>query len=1439
MARLLRIVFSSIGHREARLDPVVLDLRGGGGGVDSVLWLRNGGGKTSIINLFFSLFRPHRAEFLGSTAEGRARRLGDYVKATDLAFVVSEWDLAPALDPTQAPTDVRLLGQVLAWKGGQLSNDQTRLDRMWFSLRSEEPFVLDSLPIRGLGAPLGSFDNFRDWLRQSAHERPSAEIVETGNQRVWLEHLEAIGLDPQLFKYQLDMNRREGAADEVFRFGSANDFVRFLLELAFEPAAADQVVSNLAGLREQLLRRPQVMLELRFLATALAALHPFTVAVRARHAARAGLAASLSDVAAMCAGLDACEGARAREVERLRQSAAEAEGRMKQASNEQDKFGRWARGLELRALELDISEADDERQAAERRSKEAERALVVAQAGATLAEVRRLHAEADEVTEALRRSALALEPLQIELANAAAVLRRALTADLDRRRADLADLETQLALGKTTLGRQREAQLGLAAKAASEGERITGLEATIARRDRERDRLVVDGWLDKREAAMTGVDRWKAVATDVEQRRLENDGRLETARIRLAEIADRTAVVTGERMEQERLASRLRAEHDEAMTWRDRLAATAELIEIEGIDVADPFAPGLEARLLRHAERLQRELLEAAVDGAEDRHVLDVLIQTGLVPPAKDSLRVRDELRRGGHAAHAGVSYLAENVPSTRAEALLRGDPARFGGVMVLSPPALAAARTLSSDLGLRTPVQVSLIAPGDLEARDPQDRVVTVPPTAATYDVRAGEQRRVELEAVAGDRERRENEIAAARRRFDEVAGDVRRFVLAHGGGKLAERERAASAAQERVSLAIRELAAMADEKAAIGGTIERLGAEQRELATRIAHANRAVDKLMSFVDHHEAGIEQVRADLEGARRDRREAERTLLDLAAEIERSEKNVGALEDRRRSRIQACEEIEAERGAVAGGEGQSEEDVDLDQARPRYRLLREQFDRAVSENRLAWQLEQLGAKIASTEALYRRQAHDIALELIEEVAALADPTEEIARRQTARDGCLAAASAHSAATAIAQKRLAEAQRRREASDLPSDRAVPATAASARRAAEDNRALQAEAGERRRQHDADGKAATQRANELAIEGKELAGRADGLRRLIDGASLELPSAPPVVLPEGDALVTAVVATTEGFKKARDVAAAAEREVVTGAESLRRLASDSAVSDLRSQYRERLKEDTESLAAAGDRLLVGLGERRIVLDEQLRAIEQDRAILVGALVGLGDDAERLLRRAASASVLPAGLGAWTGKPYLRIDFQFPAAVDERRARIEPLIERLIDRARLEGRELVQEVVAELAGNRGFEVRILKPDSVLRPDPLPITAMTTFSRGQQLTAAILLYCTLVQLRARSRGRRLGATDAGMLLLDNPIGTCSSVPLLELQRTIARQMRVQLIYATGVDDLEALDTLPNKVRLRNAHRDRTTGDQHVTLEGHLEAVRVVEQVPR
>ena len=73
MAKLLRLHLTSVGHKDARFFPLMLDFRDRDGlPTDVVVWLMNGGGKSSLMNLFYSSFLPETRKFLGEGARRRA-----------------------------------------------------------------------------------------------------------------------------------------------------------------------------------------------------------------------------------------------------------------------------------------------------------------------------------------------------------------------------------------------------------------------------------------------------------------------------------------------------------------------------------------------------------------------------------------------------------------------------------------------------------------------------------------------------------------------------------------------------------------------------------------------------------------------------------------------------------------------------------------------------------------------------------------------------------------------------------------------------------------------------------------------------------------------------------------------------------------------------------------------------------------------------------------------------------------------------------------------------------------------------------------------------------------------------------------------------------------------------------------------------------------------
>ena len=144
--------------------------------------------------------------------------------------------------------------------------------------------------------------------------------------------------------------------------------------------------------------------------------------------------------------------------------------------------------------------------------------------------------------------------------------------------------------------------------------------------------------------------------------------------------------------------------------------------------------------------------------------------------------------------------------------------------------------------------------------------------------------------------------------------------------------------------------------------------------------------------------------------------------------------------------------------------------------------------------------------------------------------------------------------------------------------------------------------------------------------------------------------------------------------------------------------------------------------------------------------------------------------------------------------------------------------------GIELVFRALLALVGETGVDATILKPEAQRRNTRYPVREMSSWSEGERTTVAILLYCTLVKIRAQSRGHVGRRAEVSALLLDNPVGPCSKREFLELHRWIAGQLGVQLIYATGVNDPQALSVFPNRIRLAKNRIVPETGELAVGL---------------
>jgi hypothetical protein len=232
--------------------------------------------------------------------------------------------------------------------------------------------------------------------------------------------------------------------------------------------------------------------------------------------------------------------------------------------------------------------------------------------------------------------------------------------------------------------------------------------------------------------------------------------------------------------------------------------------------------------------------------------------------------------------------------------------------------------------------------------------------------------------------------------------------------------------------------------------------------------------------------------------------------------------------------------------------------------------------------------------------------------------------------------------------------------------------------------------------------------------------------------------------------------------------------------------------------------------------------------MLTDELEQLEKHRAGIVERLKGMVRRALATLRAAQRLSRLPDGLGDWSGQEFLRITFT-PLEDSVLEGKLGELVDSSVDpgaarTAQRDGMSLLLRGV-RAAAPRGFRADMLKPDAVLRTERLRVCEVhDVFSGGQQLTAAIVLYCTMAALRANERGYARRA-HSGVLFLDNPIGRASAGYLLDIQLAVAAALGVQLVYTTGLFDAGALAVFPLLVRLRN-DADLREGRKYLSVAG-------------
>ncbi|MGV9935384.1 hypothetical protein ACWDY4_33195 [Streptomyces olivaceoviridis] len=1515
MYELSRVRLYSIGPAGARYADTVLDLRGVGEPVPDpaptqveffeeepsgpprrpapagVLFLENGGGKSVLLKLIFSVMLPGHRNTLGGASSGVLRK---FLLADDCGHVALEWQHV-------LTGECVVVGKVSEWRGRQVSNDPRKFAEAWYSFRPGPGLSLDNLPVAESTAVRPSVEGtsgahgrrrtmkgFRDALMEAGKVYPHLEVHWEEIHERWTEHLGDLGLDPELFRYQREMNADEGEAAGLFAVKKDSDFTDLLLRAVTDTRDTDGLADLVSGFGNKLGRRAELIAERDFTAGSVDLLGRIVEAAEARSRARdvhAGAERRTRTLARRLSARAVRERIRAADLAQRVTAAAYA---VTHSEGARERSALIAAELAYRHASLALAAAEKSAAAQKRELADARTLHSAWQAAEAVLRHRAAADRVARVSAAIQEAERDAAPALAARAKAAVDLVRALHAAAGSAEA-LANEEEERSAALQEVGDSAYRDSTAAATEAQRARSEAGhLRQRLAEVEQETAEAVRAGWLDDSapdadparaalaasDAEKTAVAAWDAAreaarkATEHAREAASAESRAELTAARAADAA--TAAERAHEAER-RLAESLAAE--------ERLAELLSLPGAPGVarvpaprteEAGTTRAPAAEAahgaltpeELDRFADEL-RELLDDAVSTAErhlfdlrtaaadDARILGALGDGGLLPPGPDVLATVEFLGEHGIPALPGWRYLAQAVDPADHARVLAARPELVDGVIITDPDTHARAREALGDAALlpRSAVAVgtaaALLAPPPAQGTASGD-VFLVPPNPAMHDEHAADEERQALRARATARDEEIRALAARLGKDRELAARLASWRAGCPAGHLTELARAAEQARAFAEETEAELAeartvrAEADESAAEAA---RIRDERQEAAQK---ARRAADALagLAFRLRERAGWQVRLRELADEAAESEARAQTCLDRARAADEDRRAAQRAADDARRTARA---LRAERAEIAG----APDDVPVDdEDAPKASLpaLREAY-RAASQ---VYEKVGVGADLRAEQARAESDESAARAELDRLSNKVRTRAEQLLQSPDGADGPSRQAAAARAeelvqlletrmSTASEQLGRLRGEAERHApedgeahTELPEE-LVPRDAEHAQallRTATAELAARTEALAGAREAHAELLDAHRAAEDAAGGFDEIAAMLrDLLREHAPEEEQEEPEPYPGTLEE------ARHSAAEARRSLRGCAAdlsAAEAAVREASDVLVRHANSTRYEQVRTPARQQIRElPASALPEHAQKWAEAFAPRLRVLTDELAQLERNRDSIVDRLRGLVESALATLRSAQRLSRLPEGLGEWSGQEFLRIRFEEPdhATLTERLGEVIDEATRAAVRKnsdlRRDGMSLLLRGVAAALQPKGVAVEILKPDAVLRAERVPVGQMgDVFSGGQLLTAAIALYCTMAALRSNDRGRDKHR-HAGTLFLDNPIGRANATYLLELQRAVSDALGVQLLYTTGLFDTTALAEFPLVIRLRN-DADLRAGLKYISVEEHL-----------
>ncbi len=1392
----------------------------------TVFSLENTGGKTSFLALVLSCFDTDERRFL-KTQINRSQRFRDYF-GNRPGFIIVEWLHASRQSSFLEPQRL-VTGQVVVPRG---EGNRRELERFFFTFRSTEQLSFDTLPIPGLaGGKLDGLQAVQRWLHDMRSAHPG-NFQSFTNQGDWRRKLAEEQVDTTLLRAQVNFNRNEGGIEEFLDFRDESDFIRKFFELTIPDEEALRVRAVLEVHVEKLADRPQLARRREGLNRLQEHYVPFVEAASAYRRARTGLQDGFERAAALRDSLHERASELQARAEEYRADAERHDAGSREASAAAHRARLTSASVTLERAHRRAGDAARQRASAEQHLREATDDHLLHAAALDLREVERLRAESLSLQRSIDAANADLAPQRDRLARMGADLKATLLHNVTRRREDQAEHERARRSLEADADRTETRRMTLSRTLVEERKQATRYETLLDLATQAAEGLRTQGLLGAGESAADAAGRHEHVAESAEARAraLEAEAERENAAYRACAETRGTLRERCARLDEG--LKRDQADAAAAAAAGERLGRDPDILQLTGEPEVDPDSEAVAAVLTQAVEDAR-----GALDERERAHrrlgqVLDALEEAGLEGVDHDVRAISRHLRDAGIVdAQPYAAWLVQVTPLIdEVRRLAEADPARFAGVAVPNRDALETARrAVANAPATGRPL---VVAVADDAAADPSnDRFVIPYPHDAAYSQDAASTRQAEVEDQFRDLAQRVDELAQGLKRLEDLhrrhaewRRDTPQRQELHARIGEAERERA------RHDRELEELAAKAEGHAALAEACRRDAAQaDREAVGHRNRAGRAREHLEAH-ERHEADWKRERLAHAGrAEQAGRDAEAAL----AERDRLNEQARAEGEQAQAAAHEAAGLEEEADAVTPVAGQGSVHRDLAALRDGFGT--ESRNLAALESgkvdglrgekrRVDEQLERAGQK-------YRDEHHQLDR----------DRVRALLEQGQIEDGARSAAAVLEAARGACTKAEVEdrdAQRQLEqeterfgstfgsgqAEDL-GDTGPDDLETLYRRAVVEADAMEQEA---RRQEQA------------AREAGSKAGAAETTARTCHDRAREIAGHLPdeitaagrvAELPDDQALDEVVDTLVRSLRDGSRILADTDRALRDRHEDVRRFAMSDQFrtlkgeSEVASNLAANLVHDAADAAGQTARQIE---ERLASIEHELARLDHDLATCVGELDMLLRRALGILRRMVRDGRIPDGVPRFGGQSVFRVSTDLTRlGSDRRRDILEQYVTDLAESQRVPdtGQNLAAELVDRLRVARGRQrlgIRILKPKGEGETEYMPVE-QTAVSGGELLTAAMMIYLVVARLRAEELHGTSG--DAGILMMDNPLGKANKTLLVKTQIGLANAMGIQLFYATGIQDTNALGEFENIVRLRRARRELGTDRIHLAVE--------------